>query len=207
MKQLVATIAIVACHAGVANAQSFTERLQNSSGKQGTVTIKQDAAIDDLVNNLKLGDGSPVVTKAAATAPTTATAGKATAKTSSGAASSERASAGATGIGAKTGDATGQPADDANKKTVRTYKVDGYRVQAFSGGNTRRDRQQAEQIGNEIKEAFPDQAIYVHFYSPRWICRVGNYRTYEEAHQMMLELQKRGYKQALIVKGKITIQY
>ena len=49
--------------------------------------------------------------------------------------------------------------------------------------------------------------VYVHFYSPRWICRVGNYRTYEEAHQMLQNLRKLGYNQASIVKGKITVQY
>ena len=46
-----------------------------------------------------------------------------------------------------------------------------------------------------------------HFYSPRWICRVGNYRTYEEAHQMLVSLRKLGYTQATIVKGKITVSY
>ena len=54
---------------------------------------------------------------------------------------------------------------------------------------------------------FPDQPIYVHFYSPRWICRVGNYRTFEEADAMLQQLRKMGYSAATIVKGKITVQY
>ena len=45
----------------------------------------------------------------------------------------------------------------------------------------------------------------MHFYSPRWICRLGNYRTYEEAHEKMLEVRKMGYDAATIVKGKITL--
>ena len=90
---------------------------------------------------------------------------------------------------------------------MRGYKVSGYRVQAFAGGNSRKDRLQAEQIGNEIKSHFAGVPVYVHFYSPRWICRVGNYRTYEEAHQMLLSLRKLGYTQATIVKGKITVPY
>ena len=84
------------------------------------------------------------------------------------------------------------------------YKIMGYRVQAFAGGNSRKDRQQAERVGNTIKSNFPEVPIYVHFYSPRWICRVGNYRTYEEAYQMLLSLRRMGYSQATIVKGKIT---
>ena len=87
------------------------------------------------------------------------------------------------------------------------YKVDGYRVQAFSGGNSRADRQKAENIGAAIKAHFPEEPVYVHFYSPRWICRVGNYRSYEEADRVLQQIKKLGYKQACIVKGKITVQY
>ena len=34
---------------------------------------------------------------------------------------------------------------------------------------------------------------------------MGNYRTYEEAHEKMLEVRKLGYSTATIVKGKITV--
>ena len=86
-------------------------------------------------------------------------------------------------------------------------KVNGYRVQAFAGGNSRADRQKAERTGNSIRAQFPNVAVYVHFYSPRWICRVGNYRTYEEAHQMLVSLRNMGYTEATIVKGKISVAY
>ncbi|MGN0220798.1 MAG: SPOR domain-containing protein [Prevotella sp.] len=102
-------------------------------------------------------------------------------------------------------DATGA---DSHKKVVRNaYKVNGYRVQIFAGGNTRKDRQKAEQIGNEIKSLFPTEPVYVHFYSPRWICRMGNYRTYEEAHAILTAVKEAGYDQASIVKGKISVAY
>ena len=95
-----------------------------------------------------------------------------------------------------------------SKKVMKnSYKVTGYRVQAYAGGNTRNDRRTAETVGNNIKRRFPEQPIYVHFYSPRWICRVGNFRTYEEAHAMLVEIREMGYKQASIVKGKISVQY
>lgn len=100
------------------------------------------------------------------------------------------------------------PTVDMRKKVMaNSYKVTGYRVQAFAGGNTRADRQKAEQARNNIKMNFPNEPIYVHFYSPRWICRVGNYRSYEEAHKMLVEIRKLGYSGASIVKGKITVQY
>jgi hypothetical protein len=100
------------------------------------------------------------------------------------------------------------PVVDLRKKVMRkSYKVTGYRVQAFAGGNSRQDKIKAQQIGNNLKMQFPDQPIYVHFYSPRWICRVGNYRSYEEADRMLRAVHKMGYKSASIVRGKITVQY
>ena len=106
---------------------------------------------------------------------------------------------------------TTPPSDAGNGEEVttprKTQRVAGYRVQAFAGGNTRKDRQMAEQARNNIKAHFSNVSVDVHFYSPRWICRVGNYRTYEEAHQMMVALQNLGYKQASIVKSKVSVQY
>ena len=63
-----------------------------------------------------------------------------------------------------------------------------------------------EKTRNSIKSHYPNVPVYVHFYSPRWICRVGNYRTYEEAHQMLVSLRNLGFDQATIVKGKITVR-
>lgn len=98
------------------------------------------------------------------------------------------------------------PTVDMRKKVMRNArKVTGFRVQAFAGGNTRTDKQKAQQAGENIKMHYPDQPIYVHFYSPRWICRVGNYRTYAEAERMLKAVKALGYKGATIVKGKITV--
>lgn len=98
------------------------------------------------------------------------------------------------------------PTIDMRKKVMRnSRKVTGYRVQAFAGGNTRNDKLRAQQTGEAIKMQFPDQPIYVHFYSPRWICRVGNYRSYQEAARMLKAVKAMGYRSATIVKGKITV--
>lgn len=87
------------------------------------------------------------------------------------------------------------------------YKTTGYRVQAFAGGNTRKDRQKAERTGNAMRQLFPGEDVYVRFYSPRWVCRVGNYRSYEEAHEKMQLIRKMGYESATIVKGKIIVYH
>ena len=36
---------------------------------------------------------------------------------------------------------------------------------------------------------------------------MGNYRTYEEAHQMAASLKSLGFNQCTIVKGKIQVAY
>ena len=100
------------------------------------------------------------------------------------------------------------PTVDMRKKVMRrSYKVNGYRVQAFAGGNSRADKIKAQKAGEKLKMAFPDQPIYVHFYSPSWKCRMGNYRSYEEANRYLKKVRALGFKQAVILKGKITVQY
>ncbi|MBQ7419381.1 MAG: SPOR domain-containing protein [Prevotella sp.] len=175
-----------------ASAQTFTERVQKKVEGKGTVTIHQSEDIDQLVNDPNATGTQQPPKGNDEKKPTGTSKGNETGKNTS----------------------TTEPTATAPTETVptetpvkATQKVMGYRVQAFAGGNSRKDRQMAEQTRNNIKAQFPNVSVYVHFYSPRWICRVGNFRTYEEAHQMMVSLQKLGYKQASIVKGKITVAY
>ena len=189
-------LSIIICHLSFTpvGAQTFTQRIQKKGqAGEGTVTVTHDKAIDQLVNGQQTT--APVQTKPQTddkTTPTTTVQRKEEAKYE------ERPVAAP--------DTTYMP-DGRKKVMTNAVKVNGYRVQAFAGGNQRKDRQQAERVGNTIKASYPDEPIYVHFYSPRWICRVGNYRTYEEAHQMLLNIRKLGISGASIVKGKITVQY
>ena len=179
-----------------AGAQTFTQRLQKTVAGQGSVTIHQSDSIDKLVNSAILTTKSSSTT--ATTSPTTPK--HATPSTSSKTSTTTPSSP------TSTTNTTVIP--DTVPKMIRNgHKITGYRVQAFAGGNSRKDRQQAEQTRNAIKSHYPNVPVYVHFYSPRWICRVGNYRTYEEAHQMLVSLRDLGFDQATIVKGKITVAY
>ena len=199
----IAIIAIltVLCISG-AQAQTFLDRLKKPTKDKAVVTITQDAAIDKLVN----GNNATNATIETKKAPTNTTKKEnATSNTATSNATSNTATP-SSNTSASHASSTEEP--DMSKKVMKnSYKVTGYRVQAFAGGNTRNDRRTAETVGNNIKRRFPEQPIYVHFYSPRWICRVGNFRTYEEAHAMLLEIREMGYKQASIVKGKISVQY
>ena len=178
-----------------AGAQTFTQRIQQQVNGQGTVTITQDADIDKLVNTTELAPAGKNSSTANTANPSTATAG------------SNNVSKPSTLANSPSSEQSQEPVDLSKKVMKGGMKVNGYRVQAFAGGNSRKDRQQAEQTGNNIKAHFGNVPVYVHFYSPRWICRVGNYRTYEEAHQMLVAIRNLGYTQASIVKGKITVQY
>lgn len=213
MYKVVIILLLAVCPALTAEAQTFLDRLRKPQKNQGTVTVNHDAAIEALVNGPQTGGSAPAQKpkstgneKAAAPADNGKTVKTTVRNTAENAAGkerdnreTERESAGTT---------VGTDNAEARKKVMRkSYKVAGFRVQAFAGGNTRADREKAEQVGEKIKANIPGEPIYVHFYSPRWICRVGNYRTYEEAHQMLQAIRKLGYTQASIVKGKISVQY
>ena len=185
---------------GGGQAQTFLDRLKKPAKDKAVVTVTQDAAIDKLVNG-DITAKTTVVNKKEHAASTK--------KESAHSASTKKESAhsASTTTTPHASSSTIEEPDMSNKVMKNSYKVTGYRVQAFAGGNKRNDRQAAENVGNAIKRRFPEQPIYVHFYSPRWICRVGNFRTYEEAHAMLVEIREMGYKQASIVKGKISVQY
>lgn len=90
---------------------------------------------------------------------------------------------------------------------VTKKKVNGFRVQVYSGGNTRNDRQQAEIAGQKVKAILPDQPVYVHFYSPRWMCQVGNFTTQRQAVAVLRKVRKIGFKQAIIIRCKVTVNH
>lgn len=209
MKQFAVILLLATALTQQAVAQSFLNELREKKPGQGTVTVDQSPEIDELVNNTKLVRSQPAPDKQEKAARPAGTENRtaplneqANNKTTPESALSNRESV------SKTESELDIPTIDTSKKVMRGgRKVTGYRVQAYSGGNSRADRQKAENIGNAIKMRFPDLPIYVHFYSPRWICRVGNFRTYQEANEVLKEVKGMGYSQACIVKGKITVAY
>ena len=196
MKRLI-TIVILCVGCVAANAQTFTQRLQKSNAGEGKVTITQSKEIDDLVNGPQNVNPQSTQTTQRTLAP------QKQAEEKEKPQQSQRPQI--TTQSELTPDTTFTT--EPRKKVLKGYKVNGYRVQVFAGGNSRDARVKAERTGREINALFPSEPVYVHFYSPRWICRMGNYRTYEEAHQMLNAVKKLGYQSAIIVKGKITVPY
>ena len=181
------------------NAQTtFTQRIQQSAQGEGRITIHHDPSIDEIVNGPAVTT-TPKQNDKPATKPTPT---KSNPTKPSPVKQSAPIHQNDTIISHEE-----LPDTIADMMPKQTYKTTGYRVQAFAGGNTRKDRPRAEQTGNTLRQLFPGEEVYVHFYSPRWICRLGNYRTYEEAHEKMLEVRKMGYESATVVKGKITVSH
>ena len=197
MKRLLIILILCVGCVTAADAQSFTERLQQSNQGEGKVTVKQSKEIDDLVNGTSNSTPSSTTANRKQQEKEKDNDHVATKEEKSPKAQSEKR------------DSTDMPDStiDNQKKVMKGYKVSGYRVQVFAGGKSRSDRIKAERIGNEIKSLFPGVPVYVHFYTPRWICRMGNYRSYEEAHEVLNRVKNLGYQSAIIVKGKITVQY
>ncbi len=195
-----------------ANAQlSFTQRLQQSKVGEGKVTVTQDKAIEDLVNGPKVTTMPQNTQKALNTQNNPSQQvqqQKKEAKDSATHKSDSNHQQRPEITTPEQPDTTASaPVDDGRKKIMKGYKVNGFRVQVYAGGNSRNSRVKAERTGKEIKSLFPGTPVYVHFYPPRWICRMGNYRTIEEASEVLRAVKKLGYQSAIIVKGKITVPY
>ena len=88
----------------------------------------------------------------------------------------------------------------------RVIKSSGYRVQVYAGNNSRQARDEANAVAEKVKEKFPDMPVYTFFQPPRWLCRVGDYKSIEEAHVAMRQLKAAGnFKEVAIVREQINI--
>ena len=63
-------------------------------------------------------------------------------------------------------------------------RINGYRVQVYAGPKAT-GKQEALKYEKEIKKVFPGISTYVRFIQPRWTCRVGDFRTREDAQRFL----------------------
>lgn len=90
----------------------------------------------------------------------------------------------------------------------KVLKARGYRVQVYAGNNSRVARNEANEIAEKIKQEFPEMSVYAYFQPPRWLCRVGDYRSIEEADAAMRRLKATGkFKEVSIVREQINISF
>ena len=206
MNRLLFSIIITLCSL-TAQSQTFLDSLRKDEPGKGSVSVTQSPEIDNLVNGTGQDhSGSTAKEGAGHTRQSSATQQHHEDGKHDSASSASHTHEGTSSTTPST--TTEETVIDTRKKVMRnSYKTQGYRIQVFSGGNSRADRQKAESAGMVMKSNFPTEPIYVHFYSPSWKCRMGNYKTLEEAQRMLAMVKKLGYKQACIVKGTISVQY
>ena len=80
----------------------------------------------------------------------------------------------------------------AGENEPKMLKARGYRIQVYAGNNSRIARQEANDVAELIKMEFPELPVYAFFLPPRWLCRVGDYRSIEEADASMRRLKATG---------------
>lgn len=95
---------------------------------------------------------------------------------------------------------------DSPVTTGRRAKTMGYRIQVYAGGNNRSAKQDAQRMAGLVRSYFSDIPVYTNFISPRWVCRVGDFKTFEEANEMLHRMQEtHRFNEASIVKTQIVV--
>ena len=93
---------------------------------------------------------------------------------------------------------------DPSKSKGKKIQTVGYRIQIYAGGNTRYAKEEAQKAAQYIREKYPEIPVYTEFVAPRWVCRVGDYKTIEEADQAMRILrQSRHFKEIAILPNQL----
>ena len=181
MKKLFFPVLLFVCWQNAFAQEKFLDKLVKPVNGQGTVRVIQDAEITRLVNGSQENNTVPSRTEKPV---------------------SNKDTSSVTQV------PQGDNEETAAVKTVRKMKANGYRIQVYAGGNSRDARMEAQRMANKVKSYFSDMTTYTHFQSPRWICRVGDFRTYEEASQALHEMREtKQFDEALIVKSVIQIPY
>ena len=198
-----------------AGAQNFLQHLRQRQQGQGVVTVNESQSIDSLVDNItpparkpeqparkndKATEGTPKKDEPKGEAPRKEQASPVHEQART---EYERARA---DYNRHTPEAEENTIVDKRKKVMLNgHRANGYRVQVYRGGGTRNAKQKAQSLGNSLKAKFPGQPVYVHFFSPNWTVRMGNYRSQEEAVRMLRQAKKAGFGSAAIVRGPITV--
>ena len=85
-------------------------------------------------------------------------------------------------------------------------KTSRIRVQVYAGNNTREARMMLISFKKHQRVFSPNLTVCLRFNPPRWLCRVGDFQSIEEADAMMRKLKATVYsKKVSIVKDQINI--
>ncbi len=228
MRKIIAIMAATICMSVPAHSQTFLDHLQKDDKGKGSVSVKQSDDISKLVNGGKKESNSQQEPNKDKPTPPRSEGSQThrTEQSNERPAQRERSRVSTREDEAndkerrekerkkreairaqkiKEFEANATVSDSRKKLMSNSKKTTGYRVQVYAGANTRVDRAKALEVGAKLKTQVPGYPIYVHFYSPRWCCRFGNFRKQDDAIEMVKKMKKMGYKSACVVKTTITI--
>lgn len=83
-----------------------------------------------------------------------------------------------------------QELDIITNHTSSHSKRGGYRIQVFSDNNLRTAKSAAERRKHAVESEKPGLSVTISFEAPYWRVRAGNFRTYNEANNMLSELKE-----------------
>lgn len=181
MKRLFLTLALSFASAILHAQVKYTEEIQTQIPGQGKIVLHQSKAITDLVNGV-----SPKVAPAIAK-------------------SEKKVSASSV----KTSQVVDSFLIDTTKVQLSGQRVrmNGYRIQVYLGGNTRKGKTEAQMMKERVRNLFPELSVYAGFLSPHWVCRAGDFRTYEEASEYLQRMRETGrFDETVIIKSKINVR-
>lgn len=69
-------------------------------------------------------------------------------------------------------------------------RINGYKIQVFSGNNQNKSRSEAENKQRLVRQAFPEHQAVVTFDPPTWRLRVGNFLTRAEAEEVLVRMKE-----------------
>lgn len=81
-------------------------------------------------------------------------------------------------------------ADETQDNAIEKQYLSGYRIQVFSDNNSRTAKSEARYKANNISEKFPELRTYITYNAPFWRLRVGDFRTPEEANDIVVKLKE-----------------
>ena len=182
MKKVLLTLALsFAC--SLVNAQvKYTEEIQKQTPGQGRIVLHQSSVITDLVNGT-LPAQKPVAVK------------------------TEKKTSVPVVKKPQIVDTIVSDTNKVQQLTGQRIRMNGYRIQVYLGGNTRQGKAEAQMMKERVRSLFSELPVYAGFQSPHWICRAGDFRTYEEASEYLHKMRETGrFDEAVIIKSKINVR-
>lgn len=90
--------------------------------------------------------------------------------------------------------------------TGARVRVNGFRIQVYFGDNSGKAHDEARSAGFRFRNYFSYLPVYVSFVSPHWKCQVGDFRTREEASEVLRQIRSMGiFQEAIIVRSKVNV--